>query len=146
MKSKHCAFTLLEVVVALAMLTLIAIPAIGLATMAVGSSKATLTAGTASELKTRVDVALRVLIGNGSFDEDATMVATRDLQYIEEESSTEISEKDQFFRVKLTTPEGYSFTEGDRFRIVVYEVVWPYKSEERGERTQIFFSTVFRNL
>ncbi|MBD5779708.1 hypothetical protein IEN85_09395 [Pelagicoccus sp. NFK12] len=142
---------MLEVVVALAMLALIAVPAIGLATMAVGSSKEQMATGAASELKARVDTALRALAGEGVFasgfiptDGDLSFVGSRDLRFIEIESGALDVDNDRHYRIFVREPEGYSYNSTDPYRIVVYEVIWPYKSDELGERNQLFFATVFR--
>ncbi len=149
------AFTLLEVVVALAMLALIAVPAVGLATMAVRSSKEQLATGAASELKNRVDTALRALSGEGVFakgliptDGDLTFVASQDLRFIEMETSGIDTENDQYYRVFVREPKGYSYSpddsSDDSYRVIVYEVIWPYKADLRGTRNQLFFTSVFR--
>lgn len=145
------AFTLLEVVVALAMLALIAVPAVGLATMAVRSSKEQMATGSASELKNRVDTALRALGGEGVFakgliptDGDLTFVASQDLRFIEIESSDLDTKNDQHYRVFVRDPVGYSYSADDSYRVIVYEVIWPYKTDLRGKRNQLFFTSVFR--
>ncbi|MDQ8187565.1 type II secretion system protein [Pelagicoccus sp. SDUM812002] len=138
------AFTILEVVVALAMLALIAVPAIGLATMVVKSSKAQMASSTASELKARVDIALRALAEDDTLDDDLTLVATRDLRFIEIESNTSISTQDQYYQITVREPAGYSYSTDDSFRLIVYEATWPYKSDDVGGRNQLFFTTVFR--
>ncbi len=145
------AFTLLEVVVALAMLALIAVPAVGLATMAVRSSKEQLATGAASELKNRVDTALRALSGEGVFateliptDGDLTFVASQDLRFIEIETSGIDTENDQYYRVFVREPKGYTYSSDDSYRVIVYEVIWPYKPDARGKRNQLFFTSVFR--
>nr|WP_221774609.1 prepilin-type N-terminal cleavage/methylation domain-containing protein [Pelagicoccus albus] len=147
------AFSLIEVIVALAMLALIAIPAVGLATMAVGQSKAQLTVGKASALKTKIDVALRALDTIGSFDiltaeSNLTgvlleMMASEDLRYIESSGGGYDAENDQYYRILVKEPENYDYDSTLPYRLVVYEVSWPNNSEDE-QRNQMHFSSVFR--
>lgn len=144
------AFSLLEVVVALAMLALIAIPAVGLATMAVNRSREQMTVGNASELKSRIDTALRAYNTGAVFssdfvpnDSDLSFLASEDLQYIELESGTLDTENDQYYRVLVKEPEGYVYNDNDAYRVVLYEVVWP-NNDPNVDQNQLFFTSVFR--
>lgn len=148
-RKRRRAFSLLEVVVALAMLALIAIPAVGLATMAVSGSKDQMTAGQASELKGRIDTALRA---HASIDVMADTYdvsgagqvfwGSRDLMYIEAQDS-ETEANDKYYKVVLREPGGYSYSDGDACRVFVYEVTWPENTQET-KRNQLFFPAVFR--
>ncbi len=145
------AFSLIEVVVALAMLALIAVPAVGLATMAVSQSKDQLTTGFASELKGRLDNALRASDFVDVFDKNyisadssAVFWASRDLVFIEPEGAITTDSNDKYYKVILKKPKDYSYRGEDRYRIVVYEVTWPENISEPS-RNQLFFTSVFRN-
>lgn len=156
-KGNRSGFTLLEVIVAMAMLALIAVPAIGLATMAVSRSKEQLIAGDASDLKTKIDMALRAYersSGNSVFSSGfvpagsaLTFFASQDLQYIEFENGSVdqvfADNNDEYYKVLVKEPEGYSYTSTDGYRIVLYEVTWPNNSTE-NIRGQLFFTSVFR--
>lgn len=143
-------FSLLEVIIALAMLALIAVPAIGLATMAVGRSKEQMKTGAASELKARVDIALRAFGAGAVFTEefipsesDLAFLASEDLRFIEREGTTLDEDNDEFYRIVVKEPEGYTFDESDNHRVIVYEVRWPNNASEPASN-QLFFTTVFR--
>lgn len=145
-------FTILEVVIAMGMLALIAVPAIGLATMAVGRNKANLVAGDASELKTRIDTALRAYAADGetvftmNFSDAAspvTFLASKDLLYIEADGAVS-SRNDGYYRVTARQPVGYAYSAAyDAHRIIVYEVVWP-NSDASEQKKKLFFTSVFR--
>lgn len=146
MTSDRSAFSLLEVVVALAMLAVIAIPAIGLATMAVGRSKAQLVTSNASELKTRIDMALRAYgIDSLPNDDSLSFLASEDLLYIEESTAEggADTKNDQYYLVNVRNPEGYEYNANDSFRLVVYEVIWP-NNDVAAKRKKLFFTSVFR--
>ncbi len=149
-RNRQDGFSLLEVVVALAMLALIAIPAVGLATMAVSGSKDQMTAGKASELKGRIDTALRpdssIDVMADSYDVSGTgqvFWGSRDLMYIEADGSETKNKNDRYYKVVLREPNGYSYSDGNAFRLFVYEVTWPENTQET-KRNQLFFPAVFR--
>lgn len=149
-RTRHHGFSLLEVVVALAMLALIAIPAVGLATMAVSESKDQMTAGQASELKGRIDTALRpdssIDVMAESYDVSGAgkvFWGSQDLLYIEAAGSLTADKNDQYYKVVLRQPEGYSYSDENAFRVFVYEVTWPENTLE-SKRNQLFFPAVFR--
>ncbi|MBK1876532.1 PulJ/GspJ family protein [Pelagicoccus mobilis] len=148
--SRSAGFSLLEVVIALAMLALIAVPAVGLATMAVSSSKEQMKTGAASELKARVDVALRGYGSGAVFstdlipaEGDLAFVASENLQFIELEGSVLDNDNDAYYRIVIDEPKGYSFTGTDTYRLVVYRVEWPNNTSDPASN-QLFFTTVFR--
>lgn len=147
------AFTLLEVVIALAMLAVIAVPAIGLATMAVSRGKQQLITSNATELKNRIDVALRSYV-NGTtdvFTEDFSssasfaFVASEDLLYIEQKGGTLHSNNDRYYHVAVTDPVNHSYdrTKINPYRILTYKVIWP-TSATPEEQEQLYFTAVFR--
>lgn len=145
------AFSLLEVIIALAMLALIAVPAIGLATMAVSRSKEQLKTGAASQLKNRLDIALRAY-GTGAVftdafipsDSDLAFLASEDLEFLELASGTISDDNDRFYRIVVKEPNGYVYSEAnDSYRLIVYEVSWPNNTVEPASN-QLFFTTVFR--
>lgn len=143
------AFSLLEVVVALAMLALIAIPAVGLATMAVSRSREQMTVSNASELKNRIDNALRAYDSGAVFTSSfipsgstLEFLASESLEYIELGGNTS-TENDAYYKVTVREPVDYSYDTEDAYRIVLYEVVWP-DNDPNSDRKQLFFTTVFR--
>ncbi|MDQ8204569.1 type II secretion system protein [Pelagicoccus sp. SDUM812003] len=148
---KRSAFTLLEVVVTLAMLAVIAIPALGLATMAISRNKDQMTIGNATELKNRIDLALKADrdLTSGVFEESFlqsgpfVIFASEDLEYIEHGTLSE--ENDQFYRISVSEPAGYRYADEDAYRVMTYEFVWPWNGEN-PDRNQLFFTTVFRKL
>lgn len=143
-------FSLLEVVVALAMLALIAIPAVGLATMAVSGSKDQMTAGQASELKGRIDTALRahssIDVMSAAYDVSGAgqvFWGGQDLMYIEANDSVTADKNDKYYKVVLREPDDYTYLDSNAYRLFVYEVTWPENTQE-SKRNQLFFPTVFR--
>lgn len=147
---KRIGFSLIEVIVALAMLALIAVPAVGLATLAVSRNKELLTTGSATDLKNRVDTALRATEGIDVFATDFVseanpfvMVASSDLSIIERETETLETGNDEYYRVSVREPEGYLYLANDSYRVLLYEVVWPYKPAG-VDRKQLHFTSVFR--
>ncbi len=144
---KGKAFSLVEVVVALAMFALIAVPAIGLATMAIGQSRDSVAAGDAASLKNRIDVAYRgTIVSAASFFTTGyvpvNLVASEDLLYIEPDGSAS-TENDQHYGVNVTAPQGYVFSTGDPYRIVLFEVYWP-KSAAAEDQKRVYYTSVFR--
>lgn len=148
---KRSGFSLIEVIVALAMLALIAVPAVGLATMAVSRSKEQLSTSFASELKTRLDNALRASSQVDVFDEsyiggDSSSIfwASRDLAYIESDGNTTAISNDKYYKVVLRKPKkDYQYDNEQNYRIIVYEVTWPENTADKS-RNQLYFTTVFR--
>lgn len=144
------AFTLLEVIVALAMLALIAVPAVGLATMAVSRGKQQLASNRASDIKVKVDTALRAYQATDLFDAtflpndtEWTFWVSEDLKYIEKADTTLSDDNDKYYQVVLMEPEGYNYSAGTGFRLIVYEITWPYNTNVTT-RNQLFFTSVFR--
>ena len=152
-------FTILEVVVALALFALIAVPAVGLAVMATKRNADALTAGVASELKNRIDVALRALI---DADDDDDNILKRDLtsdpmvflasenlltiELLDEDSDTESI---GYFRVEVDEPDQIvpyvsDATSPDTYRLVYYRITWPNNAPEGTPRRQLFATSVFR--
>lgn len=144
-------FSLIEVIVALAMLALIAVPAVGLATMAVSRSKEQLSASFASELKTRLDNALRASGDVDVFDPDyisdssnPVFWASRDLEFIEPDGYTTVAGNDQYYKMVLKKPkDDYLYDANQSYRIIVYEVTWPENTDDKS-RSQLYFTSVFR--
>ena len=131
-------FTVLEVVISMAMLALIAVPAVGLAAMAAKKSQSSLSAGTATELKRRVEAAMSAegVFGARSFDA-AVFYASRDLRYIEEENSEGAlgPQNDGYFRLTISEPVGYTYVSNDLFRLYVCRMSWP-NDPSPGEGTK----------
>lgn len=148
MGSRKQAFSLLEVVVALAMLALIAIPAIGLATMVVSQSKEQMNVSLASGIKDRVDMALRAQGSAEVFKTDflpATVWGSSNLEFID----IEVDEEDltqgnnQYYKAELVNPDGYSFAPSHTYRVVQYKITWPHNGSG-ADLNQAFFTSVFR--
>lgn len=141
-------FSLIEVIVALAMLALIAIPAVGLATMVVGQSKRQMSVGLASEMRNRVDLALRTEGEATVFGEaflPATIWGSSDLEFIElEDGEGSLSAgNDKYFRVNLREPDSYDFASSDTYRIILFELTWPHDGNSKDLK-QAYFTSVFR--
>ena len=131
------AFTLLEVVIAMGMLAMIAVPAVGLATMAAKKTRANLTAGTASELKNRVEAAIRSEEPFSDGLVGATFYASSDLRYIErsEEIGSLRDGNDGYFKLSLSEPVDYDYDPNDSYRLYVCRMVWP-STPAPGEDSQ----------
>lgn len=145
MNKSRSGFTLLEVVIALAMLAVMAVPALGLATMAVAQNRLELSGNAASELKDKVDVALRC--GFDVFDpglaEVLTLYASTDLSYIEIDGA--VSDKnDRYYKVLISE---VGLFEGETYRVFGYDIRWPNPdlNIENGEDLRVLYSvSVFR--
>lgn len=144
-------FTLLEVIIALAMLAVIAVPAIGLATMAVSRSRDLIVTGNATELKNRIDIALRSYSdetddvftesfpkGNGF-----AFIASQSLEYIELEDSVTTAVNDGYYRVDVIEAGNAYNANTDSYRVLTYTVTWPNNNLEQDQQ-QLFFVSVFR--
>lgn len=137
-------FSLIEVIVALAMLALVAIPAVGLATMAAKQSKNQLKANRASELKSKIEYALKSEVPIDVFSLSDLPVLGLSLNASEDLTSitTASNSAKDFYEVRLLTPSGYTFQESDPYRIVAYEVSWRDTPSAAFEN-QLFFTSVF---
>ena len=142
-------FSLIEVVVALAMLALIAVPAIGLATMVAQRNQKIMTTGSASELKRRIDAAIRADASNvfswpiSSTVNSKVFHASEDLRYIVDSSTALPDEVDVFYTVNVRSPIGYTYNDSpDSYRIVMYEVLWLPNGAK--DKAQLYFTSVFR--
>ena len=139
------AFTLLEIVIALAMLALIAIPAIGLATMAIKQSSQSLVEVNSTELKRRIDAAVKADNQVFTWSLPIVMIASSDLQYIEHQASVTVGSNDAFFRIEIDEPAGYNFNNlTDAYRVFTYNITWPNSGATGIEASQQIYLTVVR--
>ena len=146
-------FSLLEVVIALAMLALIALPVLGLAVMVADRSDRETDAYRAGELKRRIDIAL-------SNDQDAdgkprlfgadwtgaTFWASESLEYIEQaDGAGSVSgENDRYYRIEIADPTNMSFDSSyDVCRTLVYRVSWPENEGTEVPKKQLLFTSAF---
>lgn len=144
-KLRKRAFTLLEVVIAMAMLAIIALPALGLAAMAVTQSDKRLTAGVASELKRRIDAYLSwndvVFAASDSID----MGASEGLLRIEALTDGKLPSGERpFFKIVIKPATFPAYQASDPYRLVNYIVTWPEDDASRAATEKLVFTSVFR--
>ncbi len=131
------AFTLLEVIVAMAMFAMIAAPTLSLMSLAARKTGNQIGAANASELKRKIEsaVANSVTISSlqNAFSWDlagnpVALYASRDLVTIEYSGNT-TSSNDKYYRIDILDPSGYiydnSVSSEDAYRVFVFKVVWP---------------------
>ncbi|MCH6255285.1 prepilin-type N-terminal cleavage/methylation domain-containing protein [Puniceicoccaceae bacterium K14] len=131
-------FTLLEVVVAMALFALISIPTIALMTMTARKSDARLGVGKASELIALIDAEVTASFRSGGINNGQDLETTPLTLYASEFldkfafNGVGFQNSEKYYRIKVTEPTGYSYSQGDAYRIFVYKVIWPAFVESGG--------------
>jgi hypothetical protein len=132
------AFSLLEVVLALAVFAIIVVPAIGLVALSYRNSETDLQAPNAVEIKSLLELELRGAETVDADDEDLTyrvfeagfissdveFYASQDLGIIKQDGAT-MDVGDKYYKVTVTEPVGYVYSDSDAYRVFLFNVIWP---------------------
>jgi Tfp pilus assembly protein PilV len=130
------AFSLLEVVLALAVFAIIVVPAIGLVALSYRNSETDLQAPNAVEIKSLLELELRGVADPDGFDGYAfssgflsggsTVVfyASQNLDIIDQ-GGVSVGVDDKYYKVMVTEPVGYVYSDTDAYRVFLFNVIWP---------------------
>lgn len=139
---KSWAFSLLEVVLALAVFAIIVVPAIGLVALSYRDSETDLQAPNAVEIKSLLELELRgatiVDVGAGPIGEDLAydvfnesflssdveFYGSQDLQSIEQ-NGVSMADGEKYYKVTVTAPVDYAYNASDAYRVFLFNVIWP---------------------
>lgn len=149
LKKSH-AFSLLEVVLALAVFAIIVVPAIGLVALSYRNSETDLQAPNAVEIKSLLELELvgATILDEGAgpggidlvydvFNEsflssDVEFYASQDLNSIEQNGAT-MTDGEKYYKVTVTAPVDYTYSDTDAYRVFLFNVIWPaFVSDSEG--------------
>jgi len=128
------AFTLLEVVLALAVFAIIVVPAIGLVAISYRNTDTSQQAPNAVEIKSLLELELRGATGvylSTFLSSDVIFYASQDLDEIERDG-TSMADADKYYKVTVTEPEGYLYDEDDPNRVFLFNIIWPAYLPDTG--------------
>ena len=130
---------LLEVVLAIAVFTLIAAPVVGLLAMTAKGGNRELHSVNAEDLKRRVANELQVIDGALSWDltSPISLFATKELDDI----AADLAAADRYFAITVRDPEGYTFGTNDYSRLMLLDVRWPV-SDPGNAQSQLVLPVV----
>lgn len=130
----------------MAMLAVIALPALGLAALAVRQGDKRMSAGAASELKSRVEAHLASTENVFAPTFSIKLGASEDLLLIEQIADTGLLSNGErpYFKIALDAAELPEFALDDPYRIVNYVVTWPELDPELPATEVLVFTSVFR--
>ncbi len=128
-KSKR-AFTLLEVVLSLAVFAIIVVPAIGLVALSYRNTDTSQQAPNAVEIKSLLELELRGAMGvfDSTFlDSAVVFYASQDLDEIEALGGGSMEDSDRYYRITVTEPEpaGSTYNVDDPNRVFLFNIIWP---------------------
>ena len=141
------AFSLLEVVLALAVFAIIVVPAIGLVALSYRNSITDLQGPHADEIKSLLELELRGVadpdgvVGYAfssaflSAESPVVFYASQDLQSIEQDAASVVN-TDPYSKVTVASPSGYVYQESDAYRVFLFNVIWPVSNEANPESLQ----------
>ena len=121
-------FTLIEVVVSIAIFAIIAVPTVGLMTMAARKSNNRVGYANAAELKVRVENEIRASDSAFDWNLDTTPIVlygSRDLSETGFSDDEDLADSDKYYRVEVREPYGYDYATGDAYRSLIFLVTWP---------------------
>ncbi len=129
------AFSLLEVVLALAVFTLVVVPAIGLVALSYRNSNTDQQAPNAVEIKSLLELELigasvdvggteHLVFSESFLMSDVIFYASQDLQSIEQDGAT-MADSEKYYKVTVTAPSGYVYDEDDAYRVFLFNIIWP---------------------
>ena len=144
------AFSLLEVVLALAVFAIIVVPAIGLVALSYRNSETDLQAPNAVEIKSLLELELigATILDEGAgpggldlvydvFNEsflssDIEFYASQDLNSIEQNGAS-MEDGEKYYKVTVTEPVDYAYSDTDAYRVFLFNVIWPaFVSDSEG--------------
>lgn len=120
------AFTILEVVLALAVFAIIVVPAMGLVALSYRNTDTAQQTPNAIEIKSLLELELRGATGvflDTFLSVPVVFYASRDLDTIGYAAS--IPDSLKYYKVTVTEPVGYSYDETDPNRLFLFNVIWP---------------------
>jgi len=126
---------LLEVVLALAVFTLVVVPAIGLVALSYRNSNTDQQAPNAVEIKSLLELELigasvdvggteHLVFSESFLMSDVIFYASQDLQSIEQDGAT-MADSEKYYKVTVTAPSGYVYDEDDAYRVFLFNIIWP---------------------
>jgi len=129
------AFSLLEVVLSMAVFAIIVVPAIGLVALSYRNAETDLQAPNAVEIKSLLELELRGAVtvdGGDTYDVfhesflsgDVEFYASQDLQTIEQDGAA-MSDDEKYYRIVVANPSNYIYDDGDAYRVFLFNIVWP---------------------
>ena len=146
------AFSLLEVVLSLAVFAIIVVPAIGLVSLSYRNANTDLQAPNAVEIKSLLEIELlgaSVEVEGedyGVFSEsfltsDVEFYASQDLQTIEQNGAS-MSDSEKYYKVTVTSPVNYVYDDADAYRVFLFNIIWPASEENEESLQQMILSAV----
>lgn len=135
-------FTLLEVVISLAVFAIIVVPAIGLVALSYRNSVSELQAPNAVEIKSLLELELRgatiIDVGAGPSGEDLSydvfhesflssdviFYGSQDLDLLEQDGGG-MADSDKYYKVTVSSPESYTYSDEDAYRVFLFNLIWP---------------------
>ena len=121
-------FTMIEVVVSIAIFAIIAVPTVGLMTMAARKTNNRVGYANAAELKVRIENELRgsaSLFQESFLSSEVVLYASRDLKVTGFAGEAGLLNSDKYYRIELNEPVGYDFDVADAYRSFLLLVTWP---------------------
>lgn len=121
------AFSLLEVVLALAVFALVVVPAIGLVALSYRNSNTDLQTPNAVEIKSLLELELREATDVFKLSfllAPVEFYASQDLQLIELGGAA-MAPEDKYYKVTVAAPVDYAYDEGDAYRVFLFNIIWP---------------------
>ena len=135
-------FTLLEIVLSLAVFAIIVVPAIGLVALSYRNVDTEAQAPNAVEIKSLLEMELRgativdIGAGPGGIDlvydvfhssfliSDVVFYASQDLQELEQDGAG-MGDSEKYYKVTVTTPVTNTYDEDDPYRVFLFNIIWP---------------------
>ncbi|EDY84736.1 hypothetical protein VDG1235_4369 [Verrucomicrobiia bacterium DG1235] len=145
-KTRKKAFTLLEVVIALAMLALIAVPAFGIAVLTLKNSAVSSKYSDIPDLIGRIESAISKEAKSSSVPSwysgggDAVIYSSRDLKTIEISSTVPTW---AFYEVRVSEPTDYTYDSTGPTRILLGRIRWPIDIAVGSYEHEIWTSMIY---
>ncbi len=128
-------FSLLEVVLSLAVFAMIVVPAIGLVALSYRNAETDMQAPNAVEIKSLLELELRgatIVDGGDTYDvfhesfltSDVSFYASQNLDRIDQDGVGMISEE-KYYRITVTNPSNYTYDDRDAYRVFLFNIIWP---------------------
>jgi len=126
LKSKG--FTIIEVIVAVALFAIIAVPTVGLMTMAARKTNQRIGFADAYELKRRI--VNEIKLSGSAFDwnlqtQPIALYASRDLETVGFSDDGTLGDADKYYRIDVLDPVDYVHQASEPYRPFVLSIIWP---------------------